>query len=944
MIRFNVNGKEVQYDLLEQEEKCLLDFLRDDLRLTGTKRGCEEKACGSCTVLIDGQAKRSCATQLKEMDGKEVVTIEGLAKGEVLDPVQEAFSEHSAVQCGFCTPGLIMGAHGLLQKNADPTEEEIKKGLRIHLCRCGTYPRVISATKKAAKVLRGEKAPSYVGKNISNSGSLIGQSMPRKDSPEKVMGKTKFYGDYYFPNMMFGKAVYSQYPHANILSIDTAPAYKVPGVELVITAKDIPGKNIYGVLAADQPVLCDKRVKYIGDMVAVVFAEDEKTAEKAAQLVQVEYEELPGVFTIEDALKEDAPLIPTVENGPNWNAYMAGEKGNIAKETALKRGDVEKGFAQSDVIIEESFSTKPEEHAWIEVDGALASYDEEGFLTIYAPNQSPFEDLAQLSVVLGMDKEDLRIVHLPAGGAFGGKTELTVHALVAIATMKTGRPTKMVLKRKDSLRTHPKRHPYEMTYKIGATKDGKIKAMQARIMSDAGAYLSWTPRVLEQGISYSTGPYYIPNFDLKATGVYTNNMVSGAMRGFGASQTHFGVESALDMLARELNIDPVTLREINGLERGMPMTTGQMLTDNIGVDYKNTLKEIKKVIEEKLKPMCKEGEYIGVGVASGWRSVAGGLGKKENAGAAFELLDNGRVSYRIACTEMGQGSHTSLSQMASEVTGTSFEDFDIIAGDTRKVPYGGGVMASRGVFLWGHATVAAGGKFKSLILEKSAEILHMKVEELEVKESKILDKNSGEEKLTFKELAKKTKEPLMIEEDFALPESHAVSPNANEDGAIDPKEYRPHHTVAYNTTAAVVKVNPETGAVTVLNVTEVCDGGQIINPEAAITQIEGAIIMGSAYGMTNNFKIEKGINVADTLGKCKVPRFTDIPESMDVIFSEAEDPTGPFGSKGVAEIGVLTPAPAICNAVFDAVGVRVHDLPISEYKEEIKKSIKKAYA
>lgn len=935
MLKFTVNKKEVQYNLAEKNDKLLLDFLREDLGLTGTKRGCDEKACGACMVLIDGVALRSCVAKVSDVDGKEVVTIEGLADNDKMDPVQRAFADHNAVQCGFCTPGMVMAVHSLIAKNPNPTNEDIVKGLRMNLCRCGTYPRVIAAAKQAAAEMRGENFIAYRPKDLSEAGSLIGKSMTRVDVPDKLMGKTKFYADYQFPNMMYGKAVYSEHAHANIISIDTSEAEAVEGVEIVITAKDIPGKNIYGVLAPDQPVLCDKRVKYLGDMVAAVFADDVETAEKAAELVKVEYEVLPGIFSVEEALKEDAILIPSPENGEYWNANMDGKEGNVCKEVVLRRGSIEEGFKNSDVIIDEKFTTPREEHAWIEVDGALAAYDE-GVLTVYAPNQSPFADLDQLKVVMGMTEDEVRIVHLPAGGAFGGKTELTVHSLVAIATMKTGRPSKMVLNRKDSIRTHPKRHPYDMQYKIGATKDGKIQAMQIRIMSDAGAYISWTPRVLQQSTYYSTGPYYVPNLDIVATGVYTNNVPSGAMRGFGAIQTHFGAESAIDMLAEKLGMDPIEIREINGLELGLTMASGQLITDKIGVDYKNTLKDVRKVIDEELKPLYKDQENIGFGIASGWRSVAGGLGPVENAGATFELMPDGRVSYRIACTEMGQGSHTSLMQMASEVSGTDFYDFDIVAGDTKNVPYGGGVMASRGLFLWGHPTIVAGKEFKSTIIKESAKILDIKEEDLDVKNSSVVVKDTGEEKISFKELAKKVEKPILVEVDFHLPESHDVPVDGNESESIDPKIYNPHHTVAYNTTVAVVRVNPDTGAVELLNITEVCDGGRIINPDAAATQIEGAIVMGAAYGMTNNFKLDKGVVVTDTLGKCKVPRINSMPDTMGVVFTKAEDPTGPFGSKGVAEIGVLTPAPAITNAIYDAIGVRVKDLPVVDYNKIIK--------
>lgn len=945
MITFTVNGRQITCDPKPQR---LLEFLREDLHLTGTKCGCDEKACGACTVLVDGEAKRSCTLQMKNMDGKAVVTVEGLADDDKLDPVQEAFMEYNAVQCGFCTPGLLMATHGLLRKNPDPTEQEIVKALKINLCRCGTYPRVILAVKKAAAVLRGEHPEPYKPLDLSQGGSFIGRSMPRKDLPDKLTGKTKFFGDYYFDNMLYGKAVYPPVPHADILSIDTAPAYEIPDVELVLTAKDVPGSNRFGVLCKDQQVFCEKRVRYIGETIAVVFANTPEAAEKGAAAVKVEYKELPGIFSIEDALKPDAPLIPDPNNAPSPMCYTRGEKGNICKEAYLHRGDVEKAFAECDIIVEDTFHTKAEEHAWIEVDGAISCYDENHTLCVYAPNQSPFADRDQLADVLGLDKDQVRILHMPAGGAFGGKTELTVHAPVAIATMKTGRPARMVLKRKDSLRTHPKRHPYDMTYKVGAMKDGRIVAMKADLISDAGAYASWTPRVLEQGMSYSTGPYYIPNLDLRMTGIYTNNMVKGAMRGFGAIQSHFGSECIVDMVADALHMDPIQIREINGLERGLPMTTGQMLTDNIGIDYKNTLKDAQRIIDEKLRPLMekeeKEGHLVGLGVASGWRSVAGGLGPDENAGAIFELMPNGRISYRIACTEMGQGSHTSLAQIASEVTGIDWQDYDIVAGDTQNVPFGGGVMASRGLFLWGHPTIAAGKKFRELLLTESGKVLGKSPEDLTIEKSIVKDAKTGEEYISLKDLVKKTGN-LKSEVDFYLPKTCPVLPNANEDHQIDPKEYRPHHTVAYNTTVAVVRIDPDKdpakGGVEVLYMGAISDGGQIINPDAASVQIEGALIMGSAFGMTNDFKIVDGFNVADTLSKTKVPRIDSLPDEMEVIFSKAEDPTGPFGSKGVAEIGVLTPAPAICNAIYDAIGLRIVDLPVVNHAAEIKEAARK---
>ena len=973
MICFKVNGTSVNYEPKENDKTCLLDFIREELHLTGTKRGCEERVCNACTVLVDGAAKRSCALLVKDMDGKEITTIEGLASADgKLDPMQEAFIEYNAVQCGFCTPGMILAAKGLINQNPNPSEADIKKALKLNLCRCGTYPRVIMAVQKAAALARGEMPEPYHPLDLSQNGSLIGKSVPRLDLPDKVTGKTKFYGDYQFENNLYGKAVYPPYPFADILSIDTAPAYEVPGVQLVITADDVPGDPYFGVLCKDQPVMAGKRVRHIGETVAVVFADSAAAAAEGAARVKVEYRELPGVFSIEAALSEGAPLIPDPERPKSPLAYVAGEKGNLCKEAYLHRGNVDDAFAKCETVVEGDFHTKVEEHAWIEPDGAVSAYDENGVLCVYAPNQSPFADRDQLAAVLGLTKDEVRIIHVSAGGAFGGKTELTNHAFVAIATMKTGRPARMVNSRKDSLRTHPKRHPYDMHYKVGADREGRILAMEAELLSDSGAYASWTPRVLEQGLSYSTGPYYIPNLNLVMKGIYTNNMVKGAMRGFGAIQSHFGSECILDMLAEKTGIDPIRLREINGLERGLPMTTGQIVNGALGIDYKNTLKKSRELIEEKLQPYIdeerKKGVLVGLGVASGWRSVAGGLGPAENAGAIFELQPDGRVSYRIACTEMGQGSHTSLEQIAQEISGVAMKDLDIVAGDTKTVPFGGGVMASRGLFLWGHPTIAAGKAFKEKLIREAAQVLGVPEAELTLRESVFYQKKhiaeavsaekeqpaagsgnaacaagtetadavNGEAVLDLRGLAERCGKMIKEEVDFYLPKTCPVRPDTNEHKTVPDEEYYVHHTVAYNTTLAVVRVDPESGAVTIPYMCAVCDGGQIINPDAAMTQIEGALIMGSGFGMSNDFKIENGINKTDSLGKCKMPRIDQIPEHMEVIFTEANDQTGPFGAKGIAEIAVLTPAPAICNAIYDAVGVRITELPVSDHLAELK--------
>ena len=945
-IKLLVNGINHE-EVIDDEEKLLLDYLRDDLHLTGTKRGCDEKACGACTVLIDGKATRSCKTLLKDMDGKSVVTIEGLSKDGKLDPVQQAFIDHSAVQCGFCTPGLIMAVHGLLNDNPDPTEEEIKKALRLHLCRCGTYPRLVAAVHQAAAVIRNqsyEKAVPFTLKDTEKE--YVGKSFVRVDYAGKVTGGTKFFADYYFDDMIYGQCVYSEYPFAEILDLDFSEAEKSEGFVTYITYKDVPGRNRHGA-QRDQQVLVEKYAKHRGDVLAVVYAKTKKQAEKAASLVKVTAREIPGVFTIEDALDPNSPLIPDPECPKSAlpGVYIAGEKHNLCRESHLHRGDVEKAFKECDAVVEATFEVPREEHAWIEVDGAVSRYDEDGRICVYAPNQDPFGDHDQLVNVLGLDFDKIRVVHTPCGGAFGGKLELTTHAFCAIGTMKTGLPVKMVLNRKDSMRMHSKRHGYKMRYKIGVNNDGKIMAVQCNNYCDGGPYVSWSHRTNEQNLNWGCGPYNVPNLDMNAYVMYTNNPVCGAMRGFGSPQSHFAMESILDMAADKIGMDKLKIREINAVDYNSFNTVGQkILKDQQGIALKPALKMLRKSLEEKMLPYkenAKEGEHIGIGFGCGWRSIGGGFGNADKTGASLELLPDGKVLYKISCVEMGQGSHTSLMQIASESSGVAMEDYKLIAGDTANVPRGGHVSASRGVFLWGHPTMQAGKEFKDTVLEKAKDFLGVEKRDIDLDESNIISQKTGETLMTLKEFAEKLDEPLKVVNFFDMPYTAPIRSNTNEDKELSDEDYRVFYTASYTTAGAVVKVNEKTGNVEVLHISCISDAGKIINPEAAATQIEGCIVMGTGYALTNNFKVENGVVKTDTLGKCKVPRITDCVPSMDIQFAEEEDACSPYGAKGIAEIGILAIAPAITNAIADATNVRIFNLPVCDHKAELKEALEK---
>ncbi len=909
----------------DKSEIRLLDYLRNSLELTGTKCGCDDSTCGGCTVVIEGKAVRSCRVKLSQLADKKITTIEGLAQKEHLHPVQEAFVECGAIQCGFCTPALIMAVYALLEKNQNPTDVEILNALKINLCRCGTYSRVLEATKRAAAALRGEQLPLFISEGAYEKNEIVGKSSQRIDSIEKAKGETKFHADLNFDEMLHGKIVWGEFPHAEIISIDTEQALSIPGVCLVMTAKDIPGVNGFGIVTKDQPILAEDKIRFIGDPVAAVFAEDLETAEKAAKAVKVVYKELPGVFSPEEAL---APYAPKVH-----------EKSNLLAEVSVERGDLNSAFETADFVIDESFATPPVEHAYMEPEGAVAIPGEgDAKVIVYNGTQNPFVDLGQLAPILALKPEQVIVRHLPIGGAFGGKLDLCITlSLTALATLITGRATKLVLSRKESIRSSTKRHGYDMKYRLAANKDGKLLGMEIKFVSDAGAYSPWSEKVMCLSAAFSTGPYEIPNLSIKAQTVFTNNPVGGAMRGYGSFQTQFAAESAMDILSRKLNIDPILLRELNALDVGRTTAVGEVLTG--GIAYKQTLEALKPVMRDELIPLKKSGENIGIGVASGWRSVAAGEGYHERAGTALELLEDGKVLLKTACTEMGQGTNTALCQIVSEALGVIIDDVEIVAGDTGIVPEGEGVSAQKGLYVFGAAAHEASKKMRQLLLFESALLLGANEDDLDLIDGNVVEKKGLKSLLNLKTLAAKVDRQLEVEEYVTLPKTFKYLSDANEGCSIDPAEYKVYHSITYCTTAVVVSVNEESGQVEVKKIYVAVDGGKVLNPETARTQIEGASIMGMGHALTEEFVVEQGLIKTDTLGKCRIPRISMTPGKLEVIFVENHEKNGPFGSKGLAEIGILSIAPAITNAIYDAIGLRVKKLPVRKQLGKAKKKL-----
>ena len=542
----------------------LLDYLRDELNLTGSKEGCGAGECGSCSVFVDGKLMKSCLMPVAKADGATIETIESLAQNGNLNFLQRAFHKTGASQCGYCIPGMVMAATSALRENPLADFEEIKERLGGNICRCTGYSKIFEAVEIARDVINGT-LPATALDAPGAGQSYIGNNVRRLDAPSKVTGALRYAGDMVMPGMLHMQVLRSPHPHALITSIDTSAAEAMPGVACVITAADVPGEDGFGVFVHDQPVMASRRVRYVGEAVAAVAAEDLLTAKAARDAIKVVYEPLPAVFDPDEAMREGAPIIH--DYAPD----------NIVKHVPIRKGDVEKGFAEADLIVEETYSTQPVEHAYLEPEAGLAYVDHDGVVTIVSPSQNITHHRHMLSKIIDKPINKVRFIMSPVGGGFGGKEDMIFQGMLALAAMKSRQPVRLVFSREESIISTAKRHPARITYKMGLKNDGRITAVTFAMISDGGAYGMSTEGVMRKAAILSCGPYAIENVKIDTYGIYTNNTPSGAFRTFGAMQAQFATESHLDICAEKLGIDPFEIRRINMMQEGVTTHTRQKL-------------------------------------------------------------------------------------------------------------------------------------------------------------------------------------------------------------------------------------------------------------------------------------------------------------------------------------------------------------------------------
>jgi aerobic-type carbon monoxide dehydrogenase small subunit (CoxS/CutS family) len=534
----------------------LLDFIRDDLNLTGNKEGCGAGECGTCSVFVDGVLMKSCLMPLAKAQGKTIETVEALAKTGELSVLQKAFHKAGASQCGYCIPGMVMAATAALRANPFADREEIKERLGGNICRCTGYQKIFDAVELARDVQNGNLPTSALFEDETEEGDFIGKNVRRIDAPSKVSGRLKYAGDMTMPGMLHVQVLRSPHAHARILSIDTSPAEAMTGVEAVITSADVPGEDGFGVFVNDQPVMARGKVRYVGEAVAAVAAEDPLIARRALAAIRVSYEALPAVFDPDEAIRPGAPVLH--DYAPD----------NVTTHIPIRVGNVEKGFAESDLVMEEIYSTQPIEHAYLEPEAGLAYVDHDDVVTIVSPDQNVTHHRHMLARIIAKPISKVRFIMSPVGGGFGGKEDMIYQGMLALLAMKTQRPVRLVFTREESIVSTAKRHPSRTVLRMGLTRDGRILAFQMKMLCDGGAYGLSTEGVMRKAAILAAGPYVIPNVKVDTIGVYTNNTPSGAFRSFGALQTAFATESLLDICAERLGLDPFQIRRINAMRDG----------------------------------------------------------------------------------------------------------------------------------------------------------------------------------------------------------------------------------------------------------------------------------------------------------------------------------------------------------------------------------------
>lgn len=850
MIKFILNEQSMVYS--GNPKRNLLSYLRNQKQLTAAKDGCSGQAtCGACLVEIDGKPRLACSTKMEKIQGAKIFTLEGIPD-EIRRVIATTFVNHGAVQCGFCSPGFVMRTHLLLKENQNPSEEQIKQAIKGHLCRCTGYKKIESAIANSALQLFGKKPIE----KLMDTGP-IGVSSPKYQAYETAIGKRHFVNDMHFDGMLFGALHFSAHPRARVMSIDTAKAKEMPGVKGVFTAKDIPGDRVVGLIFKDWPMMIDvgETTSYIGDVLAGVVAETEEQARLAAAEIRVEYEILQPIIDPEEAIKQESPKVHN-------------ESSNLLETCKLYKGNPDEALSASAYSFSGNFTTQRIEHAFLETESALALWEDDGII-LYSGGQGIYEDRRQVAQVLNLTEDKVRVILVPNGGGFGGKEDLSVQGHAALFAYHLKKPVKVTLSRDESIRFHPKRHPVRFNITLACDEKGKLTAMRMRAIGDTGAYASVGTKVMERIAGHATGGYFVPNIDLQALTVYTNNIPSGAMRGFGANQAAFALESCIDELCKQGGFDRWQFRYDNALVEGLTTATSDPVK---GVGVRACL--------EALKDKFYENKYTGIACAI--KNSGVGNGMIDFSDVIIDVISAQKVLLQHGWTEMGQGVHTIAAQALCEETGIDPKIVEVVV-DTRAGIKTGMTTSSRGTVLLGNAIIDACKTLKDDLKKHS-------LQELSGRQYR------GRWECNWTTKPGKSKEPAPTHYSYGYAAQLVV---LNEKGEIE-KVYGAH------------------------------DAGKIFNPKLFEGQIEGAVHMGLGYALCEDLPMIDGQLLSTKMKDLKILRAHQTP-AIEVIGVEVKDPVGPYGAKGLGEIGLIPTAAAVANAFCMFDGKRRFSLPLEPF-------------
>ena len=846
--RFTVNGEE----RCTQEDKPLLRYLRDDLHLHSVKDGCSEGACGTCTIVVDGKAVKSCVLTTRRAAGKNILTLEGLSSREQ-EAFVYAFGAKGAVQCGFCTPGMVMAGKALIDKNPNPTEDEIKNAIRGNICRCTGYKKIIEGIELAAAILRGE---AQIEDDLEKGEEYgVGSRAFRLDVREKVLGYGEYPDDVEMENMVYASAVRSRYPRARVLEIDCSQARALPGVLAVLTADDVPNNKV-GHLQQDWDVMIAKGdiTRCVGDAICLVVAENRNILKEAKELVRVEYEVLEPVRSVWEAMAENAPRLH--------------ENGNLCQSRHVTRGDAKKALAESKYVVTQHYKTPFTEHAFLEPECAVAFPYKNG-VKVYSSDQGVYDTRKEISIMLGWEAERVVVENKLVGGGFGGKEDVSAQHIAALAALKVNRPVKVVFSRQESINFHPKRHAMEGTFTLGCDENGMFTGLDCEIYFDTGAYASLCGPVLERACTHSVGPYCYQNTDIRGFGYYTNNPPAGAFRGFGVCQSEFALECTINLLAEKAGLSPWEIRYRNAIEPGKVLPNGQI------ADCSTALKETLLAVKE-----AYEANPGRAGIACAMKNAGVGVGLPDK-GRAKLIVNHGVVELYSAASDIGQGCATVFVQIAAQTLGMKREQIRNMGSNSELAPDSGTTSGSRQTLISGEAVRMAAVELK-----------------------KALDEAGGSlEALEGREFYAEFFEPTdKLGADVPFPKSH----------------------VAYGFATHVVILDDDGR---VKEVYAAHDSGKVVNPISIQGQIEGGVLMGLGYALTEKFPLKDCVPQVKygTLGLLRANQIPDI----HAIYVEKEEEL-PFadGAKGIGEIAAIPTAPAAQGAYYAMDHVFRESLPM----------------